>query len=104
MELGDEGGGLSQPQQQLLCPLSTLRHGHQREEAVLPRGEGLREQPNFPRKDTARSRDIAGVLLANWVKRGDGWLRGVGWVAIGFCEPEGSVGNEGGGVWVKGDM
>ena len=46
-----KGKGLSsQPQKQLLCPLSYLRHGHQREEAVLPRGEGLREQPIFPIK------------------------------------------------------
>ena len=59
----------SQLRQQLLCQLSTLWHGHQREEAVLPRGEGLRKQPNFPRKDTARSRDKAGV---NWSRLGDG--------------------------------
>ena len=72
----------SQLRQQLLCQLSTLRHGHQGEEAVLPRGEGLREQPNFPRKDTANSRDIAGVLLANWVRgREGGWV--VGWMAKG---------------------
>ena len=85
-------GVFSQPQQQLLCPLSTLRHGHQREEAVFPRGEGLREQPNFPRKDTAKSRDIAGVLLANWVRGWEGgwlvgWLKGRGWsVSMGGGE------------------
>ena len=40
-----------------------------------------------------------------WVRAGgmDG-LRGLGWVGIGLCDPEGSVGIEGGGVWVKGDM
>ena len=54
-----------QPQQQVLCLLFTLWHGHHREEAVLPRGEGLREQPNFPHKGTAKSKDIAGVVLAN---------------------------------------
>ena len=59
----------TQPQQQMLCLLSTVQHGHQREEAVLPRGEGLREQPNFPRKDTARSRQsrcAIGLLGKEW--------------------------------------
>ena len=55
--------------QKLLCPLSTLRHGHQREEAVLPRGEGLREQPNFPRKDTARSRHSRRAIQAEWTSQ-----------------------------------
>ena len=57
------GGGRGAQLATAAIAMSTLRHGHQREEAVLSREESLHKQPKFPRKDTARSRDKADVLF-----------------------------------------